>query len=224
MSLLVWAAAASLAVQSLGEVAEREEKRRERNAEAGVEVVSYTSSEGAIEPDTGDDASATDSREVAPEDTFLEGDSPLDEERERGKTFEPRIEEIARAADLVDELYQGYMDRCYNRYAIGVTPPGIGIPVGPSDPVNVEMGRNWLLVLETPGPTSVSIPRVPERNIMLVQTPQCQALWGNIVEAASGVRQAMQALLADARRQRILPGVIRELRRKHRLDWSGWDR
>ena len=159
-----------------------------------------------------------------PEDRFLEGDSPLDEERERGKTFEPRIEEIARAADRVDELYQGYMDRCYNRYAIGVTPPGIGVPVGPSDPVNVEVGRNWLLVLETPGPTSASVPRVPERNIMLVQTPQCQALWRNIVEAASGVRQAMQALLADARRQRILPGVIRELRRKHRLDWSGWDR
>ncbi|HXV64537.1 MAG TPA: hypothetical protein VEK15_27820, partial [Vicinamibacteria bacterium] len=61
-------------------------------------------------------------------------------------------------------------------------------------------------------------------DILLVQLPQCEGLWERLVTRANQVRRAMRELLEDARRERILPGVIRDLRRKYRLEWSGWER
>lgn len=224
MTLWLWAISAAVTVQSLGEVAEREKERRERNAEAGVAVISFT---GTGSGDVVEVPSEAETEEPTPGLELAEDDgdkSPLEVERERGEAFEPRIAEIARAADRVDRLYQRYMDRCYNRYAIGATPPGIGVPVAPSSPVNVEVGRNWFIVLDTPSATSTAVPRAGGGNIILVQTVECQELWADVYDAAMAVKQSMRELLADARREGILPGVIRDLRRKYRLEWSGWER
>ncbi|HXV63420.1 MAG TPA: hypothetical protein VEK15_22155 [Vicinamibacteria bacterium] len=219
MTLLAWMMAALVGAQSLGEVAAREKKRREKNAEAGVEVVSYTGSGEGI---AADEASISTPDARAPEETES---SPLEEEWARGESYEPRFAEISRAADEVDALFERYMDTCYNRYLIGVTPPGLGVPVLPGSPFLVHTGRNWFVVLENPsvlGPSTAT--RYGGNDILLVQLPQCEGLWERLVTQADHVRRAMRELLEDARRERILPGVIRDLRRKYRLEWSGWER
>lgn len=216
-----------LSAQSLGEVAEREKKRRQDNREAGVEAPSYTmvgesierENEGGDEPADSSGGSSKPSETIAPEDDV----SPLEQARERGKILEPRMEEISFAADRVDRLYERYMNECYGRYAVGVTPPGIGIPVQPPT-AHVGMGRNWFVVLDTPSAFTTPVQTAPGGNILFVETPQCESLRNNLVQSANEVRDAMRELLELARRESILPGVVRELREKYRLEWSGWER
>lgn len=214
-----------LATQSLGEVAEREKRRREENREAGVDVPSYTVVGGAIEREDGEDskggAAASESLDADPS---AEEPSPLEQARERGSILEPRMEEISLAADRVDRLYQRYMDQCYGRYAVGVAPPGIGIPAQGPPPVHVGMGRNWFVVLDTPSAFTTPVQTAPGGSIVLVEIPQCESLRNDLVQSANAVKNAMRELLELARREGILPGVVRELREKYRLEWSGWER
>jgi hypothetical protein len=219
-----WLLVLSLSLQSLGEVAEREKERREANREAGVEATSYTMVGESIERKNKKDSDASETgRSPRKASTAEEPSSPLEEARERGKILEPRMEEIARAADRVDDLYQTYMDQCYGRYAIGATPPGIGIPAQP--PVaHVGMGRNWFIVLDTPSAFTTPTRIAPGGSFLLVETPQCESLRNDLVRSAEEVRSAMRELLDFARREGILPGVVRDLREKYRLEWSGWER
>jgi hypothetical protein len=43
---------------------------------------------------------------------------------------------------------------------------------------------------------------------------------GNALQIKDGIDKATEA----ARRGGVFPGTIRDLRRKYRLDWDGWDR
>lgn len=220
MNLWLWLAAGSLAIQSLGEVAEREKKRRERNAEAGIEAPSYTSRGEAILPQgRKEPGEAPDPAEEEEEGSA----SPLKEERERGKILEARLAEIARGADRVDGLYDRYMNECYNRYLIGIAPGGVGVPMAPRPFAPVPMGRDWFPLLGGSASTR-PVPQIPDQSLVLVESPQCQALWDELIAAANYVKRQMQELLDVARRERILPGVVRELRRKYQLEWSGWER
>ena len=138
MTFWPWLLAVSLAAQSLAEVAEKERDRRKRNAEAGVEVLSYTSRGGGIsqdEPKERDEAPGAAITAGEPTDQDV---SPLEESRERGKLLEPRMAEISAMADRVDGLYERYMNQCYGRYLIGETPPGFGLPFQPSPPAGVR--------------------------------------------------------------------------------------
>lgn len=219
MLAAVWVLAAAIAAQSLGEVAERERERRARNAEAGVEAVSYTSHGGSITPET---AKPSEEQPQKADEGETEA-SPIEAERERGEILEPQMAEIAGMADRVDDLYRRYMDQCYGRYAVGATPPGIGFPTQPPA-AHVQMGRDWFLVLDTPSALTTPIPKGRGGSFILVETPQCQSLREELVAAASEVKRAMRELLDLARRERVLPGVVRELREKYRLEWNGWER
>jgi hypothetical protein len=43
-------------------------------------------------------------------------------------------------------------------------------------------------------------------------------------EMASQVRSAMETAQEEARRAAVLPGQLRDMRRRYRMDWAGFDR
>jgi S1-C subfamily serine protease len=52
----------------------------------------------------------------------------------------------------------------------------------------------------------------------------CSAWMSDVVQVSSGVRNALVLGDESARRAGILPGQVRTLHHKYRLDWDGWDR
>ncbi|HXG89852.1 MAG TPA: trypsin-like peptidase domain-containing protein [Vicinamibacterales bacterium] len=63
------------------------------------------------------------------------------------------------------------------------------------------------------------------------QTPSFKASDAPCAQSLADIRNyvvqfstAMAAVQEDARRAGVYPGTMREARRRHRLDWSGWDR
>jgi hypothetical protein len=64
----------------------------------------------------------------------------------------------------------------------------------------------------------VLIDRVPVRS----PSPACSSWTGEMVDAAEVVRRSMREALEAARAAGVFPGDIRDLSRRHRLEWSGW--
>lgn len=52
----------------------------------------------------------------------------------------------------------------------------------------------------------------------------CSAAARDLEQLATEVRSAMTAAQEDARRASALPGQLREIRRRYRMDWTGWER
>jgi S1-C subfamily serine protease len=57
-----------------------------------------------------------------------------------------------------------------------------------------------------------------------VSTLDCEGWLNNLLDNARPVREAVGQATEAARRNGVYPGTLRELRRRHRLEWSGWDR
>jgi hypothetical protein len=72
-------------------------------------------------------------------------------------------------------------------------------------------GREWFSVWERP-------PAIDLRD------GQCTQWVTELTRLANGVRGSMLSADETARTAAVYPGVRRELRRKHKLDWDGWDR
>jgi S1-C subfamily serine protease len=73
--------------------------------------------------------------------------------------------------------------------------------------------RPWFAVFETNGvrinPTS---------------TLNCQSWLDTLQSNAAPIRAAVETAGETARQSGVYPGVLRDLRRKHRMNWSGWER
>jgi S1-C subfamily serine protease len=54
--------------------------------------------------------------------------------------------------------------------------------------------------------------------------PGCLSGMRDVGDMANGVKTAMGALQEEARHASVLPGDLREIRRRYRLDWAGFDR
>jgi len=54
--------------------------------------------------------------------------------------------------------------------------------------------------------------------------PDCGVWLNDLVQLASGVRTTMTAADDSARRGDVYPGEARDLRKKHRLGWDGWEK
>jgi hypothetical protein len=52
----------------------------------------------------------------------------------------------------------------------------------------------------------------------------CTEWLGDIMQIANGIRGSMMAADEAARAASVYPGVKRDVRRKYKLDWDGWDR
>jgi len=193
--------------QPLGEVARKEKERRAENADKGVAVREYSSSGEAIVGD------------FAPEETAEpEEASAWDAEREKARELEPRFAEIAREADELDVLFERYRNECHGRYTITRAPGPTA--VDPTASYDVRAGRGWLIVLENPNALNVVTPGPGQKTVSDAATPQCQKLRSDVVASAMWVKAAFEEVLEQARRKAILPGMVRELRRKYRLEWG----
>jgi hypothetical protein len=208
-AVLVLSLAAESAAQSLGEVAKKEKERRAENAETGASVREYQSSGGPIEPEAAREEETGEPLQA----------SSLDAEREKAKELEPRFAEIARKADELDSLFERWRNQCYGRYTVSRA-PGPATAVDPAASYDIRAGRGWLIVLENPGALNATVPGPGQKTVTTAETPQCQKLRGEVVASAMWVKESLEEVLEQARKKGILPGMVRELRRKYRLEWG----
>ena len=54
--------------------------------------------------------------------------------------------------------------------------------------------------------------------------PQCGSWIADLQEMAASVRAELRTAADAARRADVYPGTLRDLRRRYRMDWSGWER
>jgi hypothetical protein len=54
--------------------------------------------------------------------------------------------------------------------------------------------------------------------------PDCGGWLSDLVQLASGVRTTMTAAADNARRGGVYAGDARDLRKKYRLAWDGWEK
>ncbi|HVQ16312.1 MAG TPA: hypothetical protein VMS40_22075, partial [Vicinamibacterales bacterium] len=73
--------------------------------------------------------------------------------------------------------------------------------------------RPWFAVFEPNGVT-----------LNLASNLDCQDWLNNLRSNATPIRNTLDQAAEIARKSGVYPGVMRDLRRRHRLDWSGWDR
>jgi V8-like Glu-specific endopeptidase len=113
--------------------------------------------------------------------------------REQGvDAYRTALEAAARRAGEVDTYWNRYASSCVARA--------------------VRTGdRGWFAVYEREG---VQISATSAFN--------CRQWLDTIDENAGAIREVMSEATETARRQGVYPGVMRDLRRQHRLEWSGW--
>jgi S1-C subfamily serine protease len=63
-----------------------------------------------------------------------------------------------------------------------------------------------------------------ERATVVAPGGDCAAWLAELVKAASAFRTGMVAADEAARQAQVFPGVRREIRKKYRVDWTGWER
>jgi hypothetical protein len=73
--------------------------------------------------------------------------------------------------------------------------------------------RPWFAVFEPNG-----------INLNVISRLNCQGWLDTLRTNALPIRSAVDQASEAARRSGVYPGVMRDLRRRHRLDWNGWDR
>jgi S1-C subfamily serine protease len=71
--------------------------------------------------------------------------------------------------------------------------------------------REWFVVLDRP-------PTIDPRD------SQCMQWLADVTQLANGIRASMASADETARAASVYPGVKRELRKKYRLGWDGWER
>lgn len=123
--------------------------------------------------------------------------SGMEEMRARADELEPRVAAIGRIAARVDENFRRYMDACYEKYTAATASPHAATAYDYYDPYQPIAIDN-----ET--------------------TPYCRKLWSDIERDSEAVELAMQAIAEEARRGGVLPGHLRDLAAKYRLDRDGW--
>jgi S1-C subfamily serine protease len=126
---------------------------------------------------------------------MLGGRSDTDDQRSRGEQDYTRILEWA--AKSATEL-----DAYWNRYA------------GTCVTASRSAGDHpWFAVYDTAGVSLATNAAV-----------DCNSWLDTVRTNAGRIRDEMEKAAETARQRGVYPGTVRELRRRHRLQWSGWDR
>lgn len=126
---------------------------------------------------------------------MMNGSSETSDLRERGETeYRRTLEQAVRSAAQIDDYWDRYSKSCL------VSAARVG-------------DRSWFAVFE---PNGVRIVATSAYN--------CETWLGEVRTAAEGIRTALVAASETGRRHGVYPGVMRDLRRQHRLDWTGWER
>jgi hypothetical protein len=118
-----------------------------------------------------------------------------DNQRQQGQVnYEKTIAAYARQADEIDAAWENFQRNCLSN------------PVNPGD-----AQRPWFVIRDAP-PT------------FRAADTWCTSRLGQITDSVRAFSRAMSEAGEYGRRAGVYPGVLRETRRKHRVDWTGWDR
>ena len=126
--------------------------------------------------------------------TFAPERAQSDTARDQGATFYERT--MQSLARRADSI-----DDYWGRFRAACRPPG---PF-------TSGGREWFSVWDRP-------PAIDPRDT------RCTHWVSEITQLANGIRVSMSAADETARAAAVYPGVRRDLRRQHKLDWDGWER
>jgi hypothetical protein len=126
---------------------------------------------------------------------MLDGRSENDTLRQRGEQDYTRaLEVVARAAAELDNLWARYAPNCVVATIAG--------------------GDHAWFAVYTPGGVRLGTST----------TVDCSAWFDAVKERADTVRAEMDRAGEAARQRGVFPGTTRDLRRRYRLTWPGWDR
>jgi S1-C subfamily serine protease len=121
--------------------------------------------------------------------------SEIDQMRTRGEQqYERVLASAERNADQLDSYWNRYSATC------------VGSSTRTGD-------RPWFAIFEANG---VRINGTSAYN--------CESWLDNLQRNGAPVKEEMEKAAEAARQAGVYPGVLRDLRRRHRLQWSGWDR
>ena len=170
----------------------------------GINSMSNTGAQGLSFAIAIDHATALMSgRTVASTQTPLEalrqatgGPSESESARDRGAArFEQAVQVIARAGDQVDASWQRNSKLCV------------------ASAVSTGGDRPWFALYVANGvKTAVS------------NQYDCFRWIDDMKSSANQIKERMDQAVEAARRDDVYPGTIRDIRRKHRMEWAGWDR
>jgi S1-C subfamily serine protease len=123
------------------------------------------------------------------------GPSQGDRQRAQGEQrYESMLKWATREADQLDSYWDRYSKSCFTN-------------------VRRSGDRAWFAVYESNGVTVAGISEY-----------DCQNFLARVTGYADQIRETMTKEGDTARQAGVYPGVLRDLRRRYRLDWSGWDR
>jgi Trypsin-like peptidase domain len=123
------------------------------------------------------------------------GPSDGDRQREQGaQRYEAMLKWATREADQIDDYWDRYAKSCITN-------------------ARRSGDRAWFAVYESSGVT-----------VSGVSGYDCEQFLSTVTGHASQIKQTMTTEGDTARQAGVYPGVLRDLRRRYRLDWSGWDR
>ncbi len=124
------------------------------------------------------------------------GKSDMEIQRDQGVVnFERAVQQLARMADQVDGYWERNASEC--------TRPSAGAAQG---------DRAWFDLWDRPDAVVDS------------QKVGCGSWLQSMQANANRVRQGMEQAADYARRMGVYPGTQREIRRRYRMDWDGWNR
>ena len=140
-------------------------------------------------------ASATTATPLQGLNRLMRGASSGDDSRaQAGRAYARALDEAAQRGSGIDTFWDDYADSCV----------ATAIPAG---------DRPWFAVYEPNG-------------VQLTATSgyDCEAWLTRVRAEAERVRTTVLDATEAARRQGVYPGVMRDLRQQHRMDWPGWER
>ncbi len=121
--------------------------------------------------------------------------SGSDEARVRGaQEYTRAMEGASKASDILDDYWTRYAAKC--------------------GAANSRFGdRPWFDIFN---PNGVKIIGQSEYD--------CYDWLAEVRGAANRIKEGMDRASEGARRSGVYPGTMRDIRRRHRMEWSGWDR
>jgi hypothetical protein len=143
----------------------------------------------------GQGATASSQTPLAALNKAMSGSGEGDAIRAKGEqTYTQAIEWAAQKSQHIDDYWNRYAGNCVQASAR-------------------SGDRPWFAVFEPKG-----------INLNVASGINCQSWLDTLRTNALPIRSAVEQATEVARRSGVYPGVMRDLRRRHRLDWSGWDR
>jgi hypothetical protein len=144
--------------------------------------------------------------------------SPMEEVHERARQIEPQLTAATSLADDLDRDARGYLDACYSLYA-RQSLSGNNSPQA-LDTRRVPGGRAFFALWASRSAFAWS-EKWQEAGLALGVSTECRQKWTDIEDRSRALSLALQNLEDEARKQRVLPGDLRDLISRHGFD--RWD-